>query len=138
MTRQSLVAGCLSAILCVTLAVILSLPAHAEAITVGGRNYDSLEAFLEGSWTWLRRDPPQIVRLRFGQDRSFSFNNETIKLTHEGSFKGTGDGVEFVITRSCDTKECVDRAPPMVVNYQLRPETPNRFYSADEEWNRDP
>lgn len=138
MTRQSLVAGCLRAILCATLLAAASPPAHAEAFTIGGRTFASAEAFLIGSWTWLRRDPAQTVRMRFGRDGSFFFNNDTTKLTHTGSYRSSAKGIELVIAKTCDAKGCSDRTPPMVVNYPLRPETPNRFYSADEEWNRDP
>ncbi len=143
MTRPSCVVGALRAIvlhtiLGATLLAALSVGAHAEEFSVGGRSYPSLEAFLQGSWTWLRRDPPQIVHMRYGKDGSFYFNNETIRLTHNGTYKGTPKGIELVITQTCDAKGCADRAPPMVVNYPLRPEAPNRFYSADEEWNRDP
>jgi len=138
MTRQSLVASFLSVILCATVLDAASLPVHAEAITLEGKNFASLQAFLVGSWTWIRREPAQVVHMRFGNDGSFFFNNATIKLMHYGNYKTTEKGIELTILRSCDPNGCENRTTPVVHNYSLRPETPNRFMAGSEEWNRDP
>lgn len=113
--------------------------AQAQEISVQGRTFASLEAFLEGNWIFYRREPAQTMRLRFGgSDRSLYFNNETAELIHYGSYKSAANGVELTITKSCDPKGCTDRNPPAVLTYPIKPDTPNRFYSNDEEWNRAP
>ena len=138
MTRHLLFMRSVGAILGAAALVVMGIAAHAEPVTLDGQTFASLAAFLQGSWRYQQRQPEQTMNMRFGADGSFYFHNETIDVTHNGSFSATNNRMQLSLTQTCQRGKCVTNNPPRVVDYPMRPAKPNVFFSNDEEWTRVP
>jgi hypothetical protein len=110
---------------------------HQE-IVVAGKIYVSTAAFLAGSWTWKRDDPPADMQISFSAEGTFSWRDNRSGLTANGVFTARETQIELQVTQTCNSDGCNKVSSPAKKTYPLRLVGANEYRSADEVWLRSP